>query len=180
MIVALFGSGDNSHTSDCQLARRAGQVIAQTGHDLLTGGGGGAMQEALAGFATVSALRGKTFAVLPDKYPAPLGRYDIVIATGLPAPKTIDWDQRSRNFVNAKLCDAAIAVSITAGTTVEVAWMLKLGKPCFFLGSKSDFAELKYEMLSHHLSRITKLRHVTETQLATALLRQPGPLQADR
>ena len=53
------------------------------------------------------------------------------------------FDRASRNYINVRLCDAAVAVSPTGGTVTEVAWMLKLGKPCAFYGSESDLGRVR-------------------------------------
>ncbi len=61
----------------------------------------------------------------------------------MPAPKKFEFDRFSRNYINTRLCDAALPVSPTGGTITEIAWMLRLGKPCCFYGSTVDFAEVE-------------------------------------
>ena len=61
----------------------------------------------------------------------------------MPAPKKFEFDRFSRNYINTRLCDAALPVSPTGGTITEIAWMLRLGKPCCFYGSTAEFAEIE-------------------------------------
>lgn len=139
MVIAVFGTGDELETY-CDYAHQAGAAIARAGHDLLTGGRSGAMWAALQGFREAGG-GGQCLAVLPRGVD-PLGDYEVVLRTNLPAPKEFVFDRFSRNYINVRLCDAALAVSPTAGTVTEVAWMLRLGKPCCFYGSAQDLAEL--------------------------------------
>lgn len=140
MVIAVFGTGDELEPY-CGYAREAGAAIARAGLDLLTGGRGGAMRAALDGFRRSSGS-GQCLAVLPQGAAAH-GDYDVVLQSNLPAPKTFEFDRMSRNYINARLCDAAIAVSPTGGTVTEIAWMLRLGKPVAFYGNQIDRAEVK-------------------------------------
>ncbi|MBX3172733.1 MAG: hypothetical protein KF760_35375 [Candidatus Eremiobacteraeota bacterium] len=135
MVIAVFGTGSDLEPY-CGYAAAAGAAIARAGHDLLTGGRSGAMRAALSGYHSAGGS-GQTLAVLPAGV-EPLGDYQVVLRTNLPAPKRFEFDRFSRNYINARICDAAVAVSPTGGTVTEIAWMLRLGKPCCFYGSLAD------------------------------------------
>ena len=103
------------------------------------------MQAAIEGFNGVLDRSGKSYAIRPhsqnpDQEMRGLRElYDEVIFTHFGAPKEFDWNPFSRNLVNVAFCHAAIFVSPTPGTLVEVSWMLKLQKPCAFLGLEQDW-----------------------------------------
>jgi uncharacterized protein (TIGR00725 family) len=140
MVIAVFGTGDERYPY-IEYARAAGAAVARAGHDLLTGGRSGAMRAALEGFGQAGG-RGQTLAVMPQGL-EPVGDYAVVLRTNLPAPKVFEFDRASRNYINVRLCDAAVAVSPTAGTVTEIAWMLKLGKSCAFYGSQPDLEQVR-------------------------------------
>lgn len=118
------------------------------------------MQDAVEGFNGVPHRSGKSYAIRPQSLNPQEERarlekvYDEVILTQLPAPKEFDWNPFSRNLVNVAFCHGAIFVSPSPGTLVEVSWMLKLGKPCAFLGSEQDWQTAKailHEKVGHEL-----------------------------
>lgn len=139
----MFGSG----THPDPYAHAAGKAIAASGHDLLTGGGPGAMNSALDGFLEVAERSGVSYAILPRHQYEPSG-YDHVIRTAFDAPKDLGRSPYSRNLVNVAFCHGCIFVSDTPGTLTEVIWMHRLGKPSAFLGPEQTWQSAKASLNS--------------------------------
>src|SRR5207249_3278857 len=61
-LIAVMGSGNEEHA---ELAEPLGRWLAESGYDLLTGGGGGVMAAVCRGFAAVPTRRGLSVGILP-------------------------------------------------------------------------------------------------------------------
>ncbi len=117
MIISVVGAGSCSEEI-YELARNVGELIAQKGATLVTGGLGGVMEGASKG---ASEAGGTTVGLLPGFDKGDANKYvTIPITTGL---------SHARNAVVARSADAIIAVSGEYGTLSEIAIALKLGKP---------------------------------------------------
>ncbi len=119
VIIGIMGS----HRDDSPAMGDAfvlGKAVAQRGHVLLTGGGGGVMKAASEGAHRTGGL---VIAILPSEKNLPLNGYpnefvDIPIYTGM-------YD--ARNIINAKTPSLIVALSGSAGTLSEIAIALKSG-----------------------------------------------------
>lgn len=101
------------------LAFAVGQAIVRAGGVVLCGGGGGVMRAAALGARSAN---GHSIGVLPGD-----GTTDAEFAIN-----TQMGD--GRNYVNAYVSDAIIALFGEAGTLSEIALAIKLGRPVVYLG----------------------------------------------
>jgi uncharacterized protein (TIGR00725 family) len=120
-VIGVMGS-HRGDTRTLEEAYRVGEGIAQRGHIVLTGGGGGTMRAASEGARKAGGL---VVAVLPSErhYPAkgyPNDFVDIPIYTGM---------SDARNAINAKTPDVIVALRGGLGTLSEIALALKSGTP---------------------------------------------------
>lgn len=122
-VVGVMGGGEGAPEHAVRDAYRLGELIAERGWVLLTGGRDvGVMDAASAGARSKGGL---TVGVLPgrDTHRASL-HLDIRIVTGLGA---------ARNAVNVLSSDVVIACAGGAGTISEIALALKSGKKVILL-----------------------------------------------
>ncbi|MBW2631818.1 MAG: TIGR00725 family protein [Deltaproteobacteria bacterium] len=127
VVVGIMGS----HREDAPSMKDAfilGELIAQRGYVLLTGGGTGVMKAASEGAHRAG---GFVIAVLPNDRKRPLHDYpnefvDIPIYTGM-------YD--ARNVINAKTPHIIIALGGGSGTLSEIALALRAGTPVIGLGA---------------------------------------------
>ena len=121
-MIAVVGPGDDVTPELLAAAERVGALVAQAGHDLVTGGLGGVMAAASRGAASAG---GRVVALLPGIDPADANRdADVVIATGL---------GQGRNVLVVRSADAVIGVGGSWGTLSEIAIAMRLGKPVVWL-----------------------------------------------
>ncbi|MFH1863178.1 MAG: molybdenum cofactor carrier protein [bacterium] len=149
-IIGVMGSGVESHE---ELSAPLGQLIAQLGCHLLTGGSSGVMEAVSRAFCQVEGRQGLCIGIirsaqLPELNPQtgrrsyqPGGWNDwveIPILTHLPLSGTEGTDYLSRNHINVLTADAVIALPGGAGTYSEVQLCLQYGKPLIlFLDGKT-------------------------------------------
>jgi uncharacterized protein (TIGR00725 family) len=121
-IIGVVGGGTR-HVGDTspvfQLAFDVGREIARSGGVVLCGGGGGVMRAAALGARSVD---GHSIGVLPQNGPTDA---EFAVETGM---------GDGRNYVNAYVSDALIALFGEAGTLSEIALAIKLGRPVVYLG----------------------------------------------
>ena len=123
-IIGIMGAGEPGPESE-KLARRLGQLVAEAGWILLTGGRPtGIMEAASAGAKAVPG--GLTIGVLPSGPEGPVSEYvDLAVFTGL---------GDARNAVNVLTSDVVVACGVEGpGTASEVALALKAGRPTVLL-----------------------------------------------
>ena len=121
--IAVIGSGQCSDDL-CDLARRAGGRIAQSGAILVCGGLGGVMDAAAAG---AQAVGGLTVGILPDHNRIGASRHlDISLPSGM---------GEMRNALVVRAADALIAIGGEYGTLSEIGLALKTGKPVVSIGT---------------------------------------------
>lgn len=121
-MIAVVGPGDDVTAELLSAAERVGALVAQGGHDLVTGGLGGVMAAASRGAASAG---GRVIALLPGVEPAEANRdADLVIATGL---------GQARNVLVVRSAAAVIGVGGSWGTLSEIALAVRLGKPVVWL-----------------------------------------------
>lgn len=132
-VIALFGSSDHTDVADA-----LGAEIARRNCILLTGGGRGASGPAV----TESGLDGAEAARRDERVVAArvgvLGRKHRRVLVDVEDEETkivlgLAVGDR-RNYVNAHLCDVAIALDGGDGTKSEVAFCLALGRPVVLVG----------------------------------------------
>jgi len=122
-VIAVVGPGAE-HADDDVLrdAERVGALLAQAGHQVVTGGLDGVMEAASRG---ARAAGGTVVALLPGTDPRDANTYaDVVIPTGV---------GQARNVLVVRSVDAVIAVGGSWGTLSEVATAMRLSKPTVWL-----------------------------------------------
>lgn len=127
--IGVMGSGDDEHR---ELAEPLGEAIARTGHDLLTGGGGGTMTAVSRGFTRIPSRAGRCLAILRgDAAGVPLPGYpnpfvETPIFTHLPAGGV---EHDSRNHLNILSSDVVVALPGGFGTGSEIELAIRYDKP---------------------------------------------------
>lgn len=124
-IIGVMGPGKQATAADLQNAYQLGQLIAQKGWVLLTGGRNvGVMDAASIGAKSANGL---TIGILPgDNSEGVSEAVDIAIATDL---------GNARNNINVLSSDIVIACGMGAGTASEIALALKANKQVILLSS---------------------------------------------
>lgn len=125
IIIGVMGPGKQATAEDLQNAYQLGQLIAQKGWVLLTGGRNvGVMDAASKGAKSANGL---TVGILPDDNADGVSEaVDIAIATDL---------GNARNNINVLSSHIAIACGISSGTASEIALAIKANKPVILLSS---------------------------------------------
>lgn len=123
-----MGPGANATAVDLQNAYQLGQLIAQQGWALLTGGRKeGVMDAASLG---AKAVNGLTIGILPTNNTNAISEaVDIAIVTDM---------GDARNNINVLSSDVVIACGIGAGTTSEIALALKGNKKVILLNDNEE------------------------------------------
>lgn len=122
-IIAVIG-GSEPDAASLRLAEKVGEMIAQQGAILITGGMTGVMEAASRGAKKASGL---VIGVLPTDNKESANPYvDIPIVTGI---------GHARNFVIARTCDCAIAINGKYGTLSEIAFCLMYDVPVIGLNT---------------------------------------------
>ena len=122
--VAVVGPGSPEDPAVLDAGRRAGRLLAEAGHVVVTGGLGGVMAAAADG---ASAAGGTTLGLLPghDRADAAPGN-TVVVPTGL---------GEMRNALVVRTADVVLAVGGSWGTLSEVALAVRTGVPVLAVGS---------------------------------------------
>lgn len=142
-MVAVLGSGTDDHAA---LAIPLGRWLAENGHNLLTGGGGGVMAAVCQAFSSVSNRQGSSIGILPagppPGYPNPW--IDFAIQTHLPKRGDEGADVLSRNHINVLSATLAVALPGQSGTRSEVLLALQYRRPVIaFLGREGSIDGLE-------------------------------------
>jgi uncharacterized protein (TIGR00725 family) len=112
--VAVVGSGDEHEA----VAEEVGRLLAEHGCVVVTGGGGEVMAAASRGAKSAG---GTTLGILPGETRGEANAWvDHAVVTGI---------GHARNLAVAATGDAVIAVGGGHGTTAEIAFALRLGRP---------------------------------------------------
>lgn len=148
-VVGVMGSGTHEHTD---LADQVGELLANLGVHLLTGGGQGVMLSVSRAFARTTCREGMIIGILPcmaedrpcdpkSGYPNPF--VEIVIATHLPLSGARGTESMSRNHINVLSSDAIVALPGGAGTAAETRLAHEYEKPIVaFLDERSTIPHL--------------------------------------
>ncbi len=149
-VVGVMGSGLEEHR---ELADPLGRWLASSGHDLLTGGGGGNMAAVGRAFLSAPDRRGISIGVLPGEavagaYVEPGAAYpnpwvELVVRTHLPRGGERGTEPLSRNHVNVLTASVIVALPGGAGTSSEVHLAQAYGRPVIaFLGADGTIPDL--------------------------------------
>ena len=132
--IGVMGSGSEDHEDD---ARVVGEVLAEAGVNLLTGGGPGAMRAVCRAYTGHPRRRGICIGIIPcaseqdrttPKPGYPNEFVDLAIYTHLPFSGRQGTHDLSRNHINVLTCDAIIALPGGDGTASEIQLALRYGK----------------------------------------------------
>lgn len=161
VMIGVMGPGDGATALEQELAYTLGQLIAQQGWVLLTGGRNrGVMEAANQG---AKAAHGLTIGILPTQ-----AKYQVSSAVDIP----IFTDMGSaRNNINVLSCEVVIACGMGAGTASEVALALKANKKVVLLNqtqaSQTFFQSLARQAVFIAQSPQEAIQRVTEIIEAT-------------
>src|SRR5262249_47622262 len=124
-IAGVMGPGEEATDADCANAFTLGQLLAEDGWVVLSGGrDAGVMREVNRGAKSVGGL---TVGILPAASASVSPDVDIVIVTEM---------HNARNNVNVLSSDVVIACGDGGpGTVSEIALALKAGKPVILIGT---------------------------------------------
>src|SRR4028118_2125982 len=123
IIIGIMGPGDSATSTDLENAYQLGQLIAEAGWILLTGGRNvGVMDAANKGAKSANGL---TVGILPGNDTRGISEaVDIAIVTDM---------GNARNNINILSSDVIIACGMGVGTASEIALALKANKPVILL-----------------------------------------------
>ncbi|MGH7508514.1 MAG: cytochrome [Gemmatimonadales bacterium] len=125
-VIGVMGAGEPQSLT-LHAARRLGQLAAEAGWVVLTGGRpAGVMEAACAGAKSVPGSL--TIGILPTGPDEPVSAHvDVAVFTGV---------GEARNVINVLSSDVVVACGVEgAGTASEVALALKLGRPTVLLAA---------------------------------------------
>lgn len=137
IIIGVMGPGTQATETDLQNAYKLGQLIAQAGWVLLTGGRNvGVMDAASQG---AKSAEGLTVGILPTDNTSKLSEaVDIAIVTDI---------GNARNNINVLSSDVVIACGMGMGTASEIALALKANKKVILLTAHEE-SKLFFKSLS--------------------------------
>ena len=128
IIIAVMGPGAKAKAADLRNAYQLGQLIAQRGWVLLTGGRNMGVMDAASHGA--KATNGLTIGILPTDDPNSISEaVDIAIITDM---------GNARNNINVLTSDVVIACGMGAGTASEIALALKGNKKVILLNDNEQ------------------------------------------
>jgi uncharacterized protein (TIGR00725 family) len=145
--VGVLGSGIDEHEG---LAREVGELLAQLGVNLLTGGGRGVMRSVSEAFTRAKRVRGICIGVIPSLSEHDRGRpkegypnefVELAIYTHLPHSGERGKDDLSRNHINVLSCAALIALPGGPGTAAEVSLAIDYEKPVIIYSPEATLVE---------------------------------------
>ena len=133
--VGVLGSGTDEHD---ELASPVGELLAELGVNLLTGGGSGVMRSVSRAFTQAQRKRGLCIGIIPclserergrpkDGYPNEF--VELAIYTHLPHSGERGKEDLSRNPINVLSCAALIALPGALGTASEVSLAIDYKRP---------------------------------------------------
>lgn len=131
-VVGVFGS---SARATLEPARTIGEAVAASGCVLLTGGGRKPAQRSVKERAMVGARDAEATGARASRVGV-LGKESSNVAITIAGPEAILEPNLGdgRNYLNAAMCDVAIAFPGGNGTDSEVAFALALGRPVLLIG----------------------------------------------
>lgn len=144
IIIGVMGPGKGATSADLENAYRLGQLIAQAGWVLLTGGRNiGVMDAASKGAKSANGL---TIGILPNHNTDGISEaVDIAIITDM---------GNARNNINILSAHVIIACGMGAGTASEIALALKQNKPVILLNNSPETHSFFQSLSPHQISSI--------------------------
>ncbi len=137
IIIGVMGSGEKATATDIRNAYKLGELIAQRGWTLLTGGRNAGVMDAVNKGA--KSANGLTIGILPRENQKDISEaVDIAIFTDM---------GNARNNINVLSSDVVIACGMGAGTASEVALALKANKQVILLND-DDESKMFFKKLS--------------------------------
>jgi uncharacterized protein (TIGR00725 family) len=143
-VVAVIGSGTEAHRNVC---RQVGRLVAEMGCDLLTGAGGGVMEEVSRAFCerrNEVGGAGLAIGIVPGSLDAegrltvrsgyPNRWVELAIYTHLPLSGKEGGHMLSRNHINVLSADAIVALPGGPGTQSEADLARQYGVPLIACG----------------------------------------------
>ena len=133
--IGVMGSGSSEHETDATVV---GQILADLGVNLLTGGGPGVMRAVSRAFTQHPRRRGICIGIIPcasvedrltPKPGYPNEFVELAIRTHLPYSGQLGTHDLSRNHINILTCTAIVALPGEHGTASEVELALRYGRP---------------------------------------------------
>jgi uncharacterized protein (TIGR00725 family) len=158
-----MGSGTAEHTES---ATAVGELLADLGVNLLTGGGGGVMTAVSRAFVARPRRKGISIGIIPcaseDHRGRPKPGYpnefvELPIYTHLPFSGEQGTHDLSRNHINILSCAAIVALPGEQGTAAEVSLALRYGRPVI---AYSPVAAL----LQHFPLTVERVKSITEVE----------------
>ena len=137
IIIGVMGPGNSATSLDLKNAYQLGQLIAQNGWILLTGGRNVGVMEAASQGA--KSAQGLTLGILPGSNSSGMSEaVDIAIFTNL---------GNARNMINILSSDIVIGCGMGAGTASEIALAIKEHKTVILLNQNPD-SQVFFQSLS--------------------------------
>ncbi len=151
--IGVIGSGKDPLT---HLSQPLGQWIAESGYDLVNGGGQGVMAATAYAFSQVPDRKGLAIGILPAQdfcdhgdaraeYTPPRGypndHIDLPIRTHLPLSGSLGKDTASRNHIIVLTADCLVALPGTAGTQSEIELALEYEKPLVAVSPQGEWED---------------------------------------
>src|SRR5262247_2430350 len=145
--VGVIGSGTFEHEA---YARAVGELLAELGVNLLTGGGRGVMTAVSRAFSRRPRTRGICIGIIPCESEADRARpkagypnefVELAIHTHLPYSGTEGTHDLSRNHINVLSCAAIVALPGEAGTASEIELAIRYGKPVIAYSTNPTLVE---------------------------------------
>ncbi|MCP6763094.1 MAG: TIGR00725 family protein [Fischerella sp. CENA71] len=128
IIIGVMGAGEKATETDVTNAYKLGELIAQQGWILLTGGRKSGVMDAVNKGA--KSANGLTIGILPSENQKDISEaVDIAIFTDM---------GNARNNINVLSSDVVIACGMGAGTASEVALALKVNKQVILLNDDDE------------------------------------------
>ena len=146
--VGVMGSGTAAHEDH---ARPVGELLAELGVNLLTGGGSGVMRAVSRAYVQHPQKRGICIGILPcasetdratPKAGYPNEFVELSIYTHLPFSGQLGTHDLSRNHINVLSTSAIVALPGEHGTASEVALALRYNKPVIAYARDAELASL--------------------------------------
>lgn len=135
-VIGVMGPGESATETDKKNAYRLGELIAENGWILLSGGRTPGVMGAVNKGA--KSKNGFTVGILPnDDKSTWSDDLDIQISTKLGS---------ARNVINALSSDIVVAVGMSAGTASEVVFAIQADKPIILLGNSSKSVDFFREI----------------------------------
>ncbi len=123
IIIGVMGPGSEAKKIDIEYARKLGELIAENGWTVLSGGINQGVMSAVNEGA--KSKEGMTIGILPnDDVTTHSENLDYSIITNMKA---------GRNYINALSSNILIACGVSAGTVSEIAFAIQARKPIILL-----------------------------------------------